>query len=271
LKIRSLGYQTDLFFPEFDGVIVDRGHYLVVRTPHNPGYYWGNFLLFSEPPSEADHERWIALFQREIGVPPEISHQAFGWDSREPGSWELESFLEDGFELSHTHVLTATQLHAPRKPSLPVDIGPLRSREDWEIAIENQVASRDPESTEAGYRLFRQRQMARYRAMAVQGLGAWYGAFARGRLVADLGIFKRGEVGRYQAVETHPDFRRRGIASNLVFQAAELAKRDFGIRTLVIVADADSPAEGMYRSIGFAFQEHQFGLEKSRSESAPPP
>ncbi len=271
MKIRSLGYQTDLIFPAFDGEIVDRGDYVVIRTPLNPGYFWGNFLLFSRPPKETDHERWTALFEREIGAPPQVSHQTFGWDSREPGGGDFTPFLEDGFEFNHAHVLTASQLHPPREPSLAVAIRPLRSPEDWDLAVENQVASRGPEFSEAGYRLFRQRQMARYRVMAARGLGAWYGAFAGEQLVADLGIFRRGQTGRFQAVETHPDFRRRGVASNLVFRAGELAMRDFGIQILVIVADAGSPPERLYRSLGFALQEHQFGLEKWRSEDPSSP
>jgi hypothetical protein len=46
MDIRSLGYRTDLFFPRFDGIIIDRGSYLVIRTPGNPHFYWGQFLLF---------------------------------------------------------------------------------------------------------------------------------------------------------------------------------------------------------------------------------
>jgi len=46
MQIRSLAYQTDLFFPRFDGEVVDRGDYTVIRTPSNPTFHWGNFLLF---------------------------------------------------------------------------------------------------------------------------------------------------------------------------------------------------------------------------------
>jgi hypothetical protein len=38
MNIRPLGYRTDLFFPAFDGQIVDRGEYVVVRTPSNPTF-----------------------------------------------------------------------------------------------------------------------------------------------------------------------------------------------------------------------------------------
>lgn len=47
MNLRSLGYHTDLMFPRFDGLVVDCGDYLAVRTPSNPRFYWGNFLLSS--------------------------------------------------------------------------------------------------------------------------------------------------------------------------------------------------------------------------------
>jgi len=35
MHLHSLGYQTDLIFPRFDGIILDRGDYLVIQTPTN--------------------------------------------------------------------------------------------------------------------------------------------------------------------------------------------------------------------------------------------
>ena len=62
MLIRSLAYQTDLFFPRFDAEVVDRGDYLVIRTPSNPTFHWGNFLLFAQPPGAGDLNRWRRLF-----------------------------------------------------------------------------------------------------------------------------------------------------------------------------------------------------------------
>lgn len=46
----SLGYRTDLIFHRFEGEVTDRGHYLVIHTPSNPSYRWGNLLIFDAPP-----------------------------------------------------------------------------------------------------------------------------------------------------------------------------------------------------------------------------
>jgi hypothetical protein len=72
MHIKSLGYRTDLIFASFDGEIFDRGDYQVIRSPTNPTFYWGNFLLFPQPPQEGDHEKWRERFVQQIGALPEL-------------------------------------------------------------------------------------------------------------------------------------------------------------------------------------------------------
>ena len=177
MELRSLGYRTDLIFPAYDGVILDRGHYLVIRTPSNPTFYWGNFLLFDRPPGEGDYSKWRELFVEEIGTPPRFEHQAFGWDTTSNEMGFIQPFLDNGFELEHASVLTAQQVNLIPKSSPGVTFRPLLSEDDWIQSVENQVISRDPIFSESGYRIFRQRQMKRYRDMVSHGLGVWFGAF----------------------------------------------------------------------------------------------
>jgi GNAT superfamily N-acetyltransferase len=267
MELQSLGYRTDLIFPAFDGQIVDRGDYLVIRTPSNPTFYWGNFLLFADPPGPGDFDRWRALFASEIGGPPEVRHQTFGWDTTAGEVGAVQPFLDAGFRLDHSVVLATRQVHPPPRTAPDVTIRPLESDADWAQALDNQVLTREPGHDEAGYRRFMQGQIARYQAMAAAGLGAWFGAFLGPRLVGDLGIFHDREVGCVDSVETHPDYRRRGIAGRLVYEASRYALDRFGIRTMVIMADYDSAPARLYRSIGFEPVEEQVGLEWWESAS----
>jgi ribosomal protein S18 acetylase RimI-like enzyme len=260
MKIRSLGYRTDLIFPAFEGEIIDRGHYVVVRTPSNPTFYWGNFLLFARPPQEGDFQTWRNLFAREIGAPPEVEHQAFGWDSPDGGHGFLEPFIQAGFEANHDVVLAADAPHAPPRPSQSVSIRALASDAEWLQAIDLQVTCRDAAHKMPGYREFRERSMERYRKMSVKGLGFWYGAFIADRLVADLGIFRDKDLGRYQSVETHPDFRRQGIAGTMIYEAGRHAMTRYGLRQLVMIAEQDSDPARLYQSLGFAPLERSEGL-----------
>ena len=70
MNIQSLGYRTDLVYPRFDGEVIDRGDYVVIRTPSNPTFPWGNFLLFAQPPVAGDLDQWRRLFAEEIGTLP---------------------------------------------------------------------------------------------------------------------------------------------------------------------------------------------------------
>jgi GNAT superfamily N-acetyltransferase len=266
MQLRSIGYRTDLIFPAFEGEILDRETYRVIRTPSNPTFYWGNFLLFAGPPQPGDFQRWRELFALEIGIPPLVRHQTFGWDTTTGEQGAIQPFLEDGFRRIHSVVLTARQVHLPPHPATEVTVRPLRTEAEWAEALANQVRCRGPEYGEAGYRVFKQRQMARYQAMVRAGLGEWFGTFVGEQLVADLGIFRDREVGRFQNVETHPDFRRRGIAGALVYQSARYALTQFGLETLVIVADYDGLPARLYQSVGFQPVEVQVGLEKGQND-----
>ena len=261
MKIQSLGYRTDLIFPTFDGQIIDRGNYLVIRTPTNPSFYWGNFLLFSQPPREGDIDVWLDLFAQEIGFPPDTEHQVFGWDSPEGEEGVIQPFLTAGFRLNRNVVLTSREPRNPISPSSLVSIRPLKTEADWEQAVENQVVCREPEFDEGEYREFQKKQMARYRTMSTSGHGDWYGAFIEQKLVADLGLYYHEGVGRFQSVETNPDFRRRGIAGKMIVEASRHAKEKYNLHTLVIVADQDSSPARLYTSLGFELTEKQVGLE----------
>jgi GNAT superfamily N-acetyltransferase len=262
MKVKSLAYRTDLLFPAFDGEIVDRGEYLVIRTPANPRFYWGNFLLFRDPPRAGDERRWPELFAQEIGAPPAFVHQTFGWDSTAGEEGASRAFLAAGFRLSRCSVLTAGDIHFPPRHSRDVVVRTLATDEDWRQALELQVETREPEHGESTHREFRRRMIARYRAMIHAGLGAWFGAFLDGLLVADLGIFHDRAVGRYQSVATRADYRRRGIAGTLVGESGRVALDQFGLRRLAIVAEAGSAAARLYEACGFRQTEFQMGLER---------
>jgi GNAT superfamily N-acetyltransferase len=262
LKVRSLAWRTDLIFPAFDGEIVDRGNYLVVRTPANPTFYWGNFLLFDRPPTDEDVRRWARLFAEEIGSPPQVRHQAFGWDSPEGDPGAAQAFEAQGFRLLVSSVLTASQVSPPPHVDPALAVRALESDDDWRAATENQIRCRDEGQDEGDFHTFKETQMRRYRAMAAAGLGAWFGAFLGPTLVADLGIYRAGSLGRFQSVETHPAHRGRGAAGTLVFRAARHALGAWGLGTLVLVADEGSPADRLYRSVGFLPTERGVTLER---------
>jgi ribosomal protein S18 acetylase RimI-like enzyme len=257
--LRSLGYRTDLFFPRFDGVILDRGDYLVVQTPTNPAFYWGNFLLFASPPAPGDLGHWRQCFAEELGVPPQIKHLTFGWDAPDGDKGDVQPFLDVGFQCFTNVVLTTESVQPPPHPNGTVAIRSLVTDAEWERALSlHMLAHGGGESS--GEVAFNRKQMERYRAMTQAGRGAWLGAFLNECLVGALGLFCEGQIGRFQEVSTHPDYRRQGICGTLIHHATRYGLAELGAQRLVIVAEAGDAAVRVYQSAGYQMVEWQSGL-----------
>lgn len=257
----SLGWRTDLMFARFDGQVLDRGNHLLVLTPVNPAYWWGNFLLFQHAPGPGDFERWMALFDEQIAArQPASRHRAFGVDVPQRPVLPPE-FAAAGFRLDEATVLTLTsdQLQVPRR-AWPGDVAfrLLDLARDGAAVVDQQVAAADARLEPAGYRAFAQRQMQRYCAMQRAGLGHWLGLVAaagdRPQLAASCGLFRDprgGGLARFQFVATHPAWRRRGLCTALVDAACRHGFEAMGLQTLAMLADPAEVAIGIYESLGF--------------------
>lgn len=266
MDIQSLSWSTDLMFFAHVGAIVDRGDYLVVHTPENPGYYWGNHLFFPTPPQVQDISRWRRIFADELGHLDGIEHEAYGWDSPEGVTGHVRPFLDSGFALLQRSVLTASEVHVARHHDQHLTIRPVRSDPDWEAVV--QCAT----TTHAGLDASADRragvldrvtgQMAVYRAFADAGRGQWFAAFKGDVHVGNLGIFTDGRgTGRFQEVVTHPEYRRQGVCCTLVHHASRYAFDEMGVTQLALATDDDGEAKRIYQYLGFTETERQVGLQ----------
>ncbi|GMA14397.1 GNAT family N-acetyltransferase [Deinococcus metallilatus] len=267
---RALGYHTDLALRVQAGAQVeDHGTYTVVRTPTNPTFWWGNFLLLHEPPHPGSLETWLARFRE---AHPDARHVTFGLDTPGGEAGAAAEFGAAGFRLTRDTVLTTART-TPPAAALPdgVTLRPLQTAADWDAALALRLAvnAAGPEGLEEeGYRTFAGGRLAGLRAAQEAGHGAYLGAFADGRMLAGLGVYGvGGGVTRYQNVETHPQWRSRGLAGNLVYFAGEWARANLAARTLVIVADPHDHAQRLYERVGFRPTEVQKGLERPPRES----
>jgi GNAT superfamily N-acetyltransferase len=236
--------------------VEDRGDCLLVRTPQNPSFWWGNFLLISGPPEPGETRAWLSRFAAEF---PGARHVALGVDVTEAAAVESAGLLAAGLREQRTAVLTAAKVNEPPRPNTTATYRALAGDEDWQQAAELRTVLSEGEP--GGEPVFLAARIAAERALTEAGHGSWFGAFVEGRLVAHLGLITGGCIARYQNVETHPAQRRRGLAGTLVWQAGRQCLAA-GAATLVMVADPDDVAIRVYRSVGFADAETQVGFER---------
>lgn len=263
MKVRSLGFRTDLMVRRLAGSeLEDLGDHLVVRSPGLPDFYWGNFLLLGGGAAIEDAPRWLGEFRRHF---PEARHLALGWDGGGRGARSrLRSLVAAGLRLEVATVLRADRPPGPRASPAEASVRALREPFDWEQLFELSTAANGPEMESPPQQRFLRTRVAETARLSASGRAATLGAFLGARLAASSGIVAGGRgTARFQDVQTHPDFRRRGLAGAVVSAAGQLAWDALGARRLVIVADPEGPALRLYRALGFREVESQVSLERA--------
>ena len=247
MRSSSPGWATDLAILEHTGSLVEEHpDHLVVRTPTNPDFHWGNFVLVTDEDAVDDADGWVGVFGD--------AFPAAGWVAvglprmpAAPAPW-----VALGLDLELEDVLTTRTLPRPA-PLTPGYTVRRFEGEDWEQDLARSVAENDTTGEEdpASFLRFARGQLRARQDVSARGLGAWFGAFtADDVLVADLGIVRCGSISRYQDVTTDEAHRRHGLASHLLGVAAQWAA-DAGCDQWVIVTGATNPAGRVYRACGF--------------------
>jgi ribosomal protein S18 acetylase RimI-like enzyme len=268
---RSLVWATNIDVLPPERVVHRRDGYLAVRSPTNPTHYWGNLLVFDEAPAPGDGERWEERFATEFSDEPRVKHRTFAWDRTDDARGVAqEEFAARGYdvELSVGMIALPDQIHPHPRANADVVVKALDPESDgpderhWQQVLEVQAAARDPDSseTEESHGVFSRARQAELRQMFRAGAGAWYVALDGEDVAGSMGVVVTGGRGRYQAVDTAVSHRRRGICTRLLVDAGRHAVATYGAERLVIVADPDYHAAGIYESVGFRPVERVCGV-----------
>lgn len=233
----GLGWRTDLAVLGFGGSsITAHSDHLVVRTPSNPTYWWGNFILVTDATATDAPGHWLEVFETAF---PGTAHRAIGLVAEpvDVGAW-----LAAELYLQRAEVFTARAPIGVTPLADGYDVRPLRTASDW------KQSTRMRQAAFPGQDDFEERTTATRLAV---GPATWFGAFAGGQLVAELGVVLCEDgLARYQSVLTAAEHRRRGLTRHLL-GVADAHLRHQGAETAVIVADAESAAGRLYRAAGF--------------------
>ena len=122
-----LSWHTDLAVLVASGSAVEEhADHLVVRTPTDPTYDWGNLVMVTDPATVDDAARWEAVFTSSF---PGAGHRAIGLPTEptDVAAWEA-----CGLEIEHEDVLVRDAPLERRPLAEGYVVRQLTSDEDWE-------------------------------------------------------------------------------------------------------------------------------------------
>ena len=266
--LHGLSPRTDAWFV---GEVRDLGDALLLRTPDEPTFRYGNALVLPRAPRAGERAAVEARFAAAFADLPAVRHVTVLVDDPAPPDDAFAGWAEAGYEVARNVVRTAAPsavgadapgADAPGTDAPGADgltLHPADGDDDWAAVRALQAEDGPPGEARDAYLAFLQERAAFLRRLA-DGVrpdvrGGWFLARLHGTPVGSLGTYVRGDLGRYQFVHVRAPHRRRGIATALLRYAARHAERHWGARRLVIVGDEGSAADRLYARLGFTATE----------------
>lgn len=256
----SLLSATDVFVMRPQTLFEDHGAYAVQRTPSEPTYYAGNRLLLGEPLGPAHLDAWAAVFAATF-PDPAIRHVRLEWSGGpDPGPTARAAYTAAGYTLDTT-LCMSTQTPPPPVPPTPgLEIQPLRAADAPQVRRFLRDCHGESGATFVDFLL----ADILLRCDTLEG-GWWLGRLD-GQIAGSMGLFFDGALGRFQAVDTHPAYRRRGVARTMLAQLIGHGLARPQTERLVIAADRDYFAAQFYEDCGFRTAHTHYELGKSPPE-----
>ncbi len=244
----NLGYLTDLFFLETDKEITTYPNYIVVKSPNEPYFYYGNFLLLKQMPENFKKAKLEKQFKSHFSD-ERIRHFTFCWSGKVKE--HLSSFLQTGYTLQLISVLAASPTNFIRlkQKNEDLNIRSFSTKADWQQWIDLECEEKPNGFEATSYRQFMQGRAKLYQQLNQQKNGNFYGAYLDNELVAAAGLFHQQGIGRFQSVLTKAAYRRQGICKTLINYICHIAFQQ--LQQLVIAAEPSYHALDIYKSFGF--------------------
>ncbi|PIE12074.1 MAG: GNAT family N-acetyltransferase [Rhodobacterales bacterium] len=253
MTLRSLGIASDILVGGTSQVIESHTDRMVLRTPEQPSYWFGNCVTFRGYSGDKDAD--ISQFRADF---PQAPHICIQWDVPDLDA-DLSEWGADGFQIDDTDVLVLDRLIRFPMPE-GIAVRRVERAADWaQVAdLQHRTGVEEDGHPEAAHLDYVERRFDAHRAASGAGRAKWFGAFDGDLLVADMGLYSDGKIARFQSVETRPSHRGRGICAALV---GEVAARAVAVH-VVMIADRNGAPGRIYRRCGFRPSERLMAVVK---------
>lgn len=125
----ALAAHTDLAILQLSGSLIEGcGDHLIVRTPSNPGFHWGNFVFVTEPDQVDAAGHWVSVFAEAF---PQDRHRAVGLVTAPSCPEGMADWLAAGLEIEHEDVLSTSRLPTLRPLADGYTVRELATDDDW--------------------------------------------------------------------------------------------------------------------------------------------
>lgn len=247
-------YDTEKHAHRAIGIFENFEGYQVYRSPKFPSFWLGNGIEIQDS-TQRSFADWEQISEQHFDSNI-YKHRTFTFLQNPDLTFLKEPAKKAGYEVLDTPLMFASRI--PDLPPLADDwqIRRIQTSEDFD-RFRNFKTITNPENE-----WFANEGFDKSRVKDAFLKTQWYCITAKGELeiLAAMGIFPFKNVARLQEVDTHPEYRRRGFASQLLRHVLKVAIEDWGKTGVVLFSEAEDPAVGLYHKVGFETVGYQVQL-----------
>ncbi len=213
LNIQNLCIKTDIEIWKHVGRFYESKDFWVLQCPENPLFYAANSIIAKKAPKRGDLKYWLAFYDKQFPYYEKINHYFLSWDEDSEG--DISELTEYGFEKDYAEVLTCVDPVQPKNFNSNIKVQKLERDRDWDRVYETHLQESGKAESQDHQEFLRLRN--KHYRYNLSELGQFLGAFIDGELCGSLGIYRCGDLVRYQNVVVAKEHRRKGVAASLVY------------------------------------------------------
>ncbi len=260
------GTYSDVFVRHPDTHFSNDENFIAYKTPSRSDYWWGAYLVSREEITNANLGLALREWEIRLGSLADIKKKIIQWevpiDHFPTDAAELASVFDvppESVSINSVLVATASTM-PPHEPLSALTLEEARSGNDFDEIMRMSLADLESTPESPATEDFLRWKHGQFCNAVSNGEGKWWMLKHNGEFVANCGLFTCGQTARFREVTTHPRWRRHGFARALCHLVLVEGFKDSIIERVVIVAEHNSSAERIYKSVGFSPCSFQIAL-----------